>query len=138
VSASTAGALKAFLEAQSLGIAVYRDQAPENQALPYVIVNEAVAMTPDALEDGASGTVREEVTVDVWMAWKDVTTGLRTESYTLPSAVARVLQGARLNVIGTAVVYAVVVIMVGPRIVTMEDIPATVHVPIQADVMRVL
>lgn len=135
MSASTSGALKAFIEAQGLNISVYRDEAPVNTLYPYITVQEAVAITPDALEDGAAGTVMEEVTIDVWMDWKNLTTGGRSESYTLPTDVARKLEGARLTTSPTTA-YAVLVKFVGPRIVDRES--NNVHVPIQADVMRVL
>ena len=136
MSASSSGALKAFIEAQGLNISVYRDEAPVNTLYPYITVQEAIAMTPDALEDGGAGTVREEVQIDVWMDWKNLTTGGRLESYTLPTDVARKLEGARLAVIGTGTVYAVTVALVGPRIVDRES--NNVHVPIQASVHRVL
>lgn len=135
MAASTSGALKAFIEAQGLNISVYRDRAPVNQALPYITVSEAVAIIPDQLEDGAASTVREEATVDVWMAWKDKTAGTIAESYTLPGAVAKALQGQPLPAAPTRA-YAVIVHRVGPRLVDEEE--NVVHVPIQVEVWRAL
>lgn len=133
-AASTSGAIKQFLEAQGLGISVYRDRAPQGAAPPYVTVSEAVAITPDVLEDGAASTVREEVTVDVWMPWRTSTGGI-AESYTLPGAVAKALQGQALPAAPTRA-YAVIVHRVGPRLPDEEE--NVVHVPIQADVWRAL
>src|SRR5260221_2213214 len=100
-------------------------------------MREAIAIVPDVLEDGAAGVTREEVTIEVWMQWKStsLTRASLAESYTLPGAVARKLQGGRLTTAPT-VVYAVIVMMVGPRLV--EDEENTINVPIQADVMSVM
>lgn len=140
MAASTTGALKAFLEAQSLGISVYRDQAPAGTARPYLTVNEAVAITMDPLEDGAASTLIEEATVDIWMDWKNPTTGQLSESYTLPAAVIRAIHGARLASIGTPaqVVYGVMVRRAGPRIVEMEENAGSgiVHYVVQLDIFR--
>jgi hypothetical protein len=141
MAASTTGALKAFLEAQGLGISVYRDQAPAGTARPYLTVNEAVAVTMDPLEDGAASTVVEEATVDIWMDWKNPATGALSESYTLPGAVIRAIHGARLASIGTSpsqVVYGILVRRAGPRIVEMEENSGSgiVHYVLQLDIFR--
>lgn len=134
LAASTSGALKQFIEAQGLGVSVYRDRAPQGVLPPYVTVSEAVAITPDVLEDGAASTVREEATVDVWMPWR-TSTGSVAESYTLPGAVAKALQGQPLPAAPTHA-YAVIVHRVGPRLPDEEE--NLVHVPIQVEVWRAL
>lgn len=97
MSATTAGALKAYLEAQGLGVPAFRDEAPEGQALPYVTVDEAVALIPDASGDtsdpDADRTLRETVTVHLWQQWRkrDKTAG---ESYTLPRTLLAALERA--------------------------------------------
>lgn len=137
-AASTSGALKGFLEAQGLGISVYRDQAPDNAPRPYVVVTEAVSIIPDGLEDGAIGTVKEHATVDLWMDWKNLTTGKLVESYSLPGSVGKALEGSRLMSVGPSkppqTVYGVLVHSIGPRIVEMDD--NLVHVPFWVEVWR--
>jgi hypothetical protein len=101
VSATTSGAVKAWLEAQGLGVAVYRDAAPNDRPapLPYITVSEAVALTPDADGDSGDQTTRHTVTeiaqVDVWQTWR-TSQGSVAEDYTLPPSVLRALDGASL------------------------------------------
>src|SRR5207253_7625653 len=97
MAASTAGALKALIESLGLSVSVYRDRAPEKTAPPYVTVSEAVAIVTDKLEDGAVSTGKETVSIDVWMTWKNKTTGAITEPYTLPGAILRGIQGKSLG-----------------------------------------
>lgn len=134
-SATVGGAIKVLLENQSpsLGISVYRDRAPKNQAPPYVTVNDLLAVVPDGLEDGVAGTVRETVTVDLWMNWKNVSSGASAESYTLPGAIFRAMHGARLSTSPT-LVYALLVEQ-GPRLVDEEE--NNVLVPFTVRVLRV-
>jgi hypothetical protein len=146
VAASTSGALKQFLDGQSLGISVYRDQAPDGTPKPYLTVSEAVAIVPDKLEDGAPSTVKEHVTVDVWMDWKNigstvlngVNPGGILESYALPGAIAKALQGSRLLPSGTGAppttVYAAIVRSIGPRLVERDE--NLVHIPIWVELWR--
>ncbi len=148
MAASTSGALKAFLEAQNLNISVYRDQAPANTKPPYLSVDEAVAIVPDKLQDGAASTVREHVTVHLWMAWKDLPgmfgfvtgSGALLESLTLPGAVVKALEGSRLQQSGSGVppttVYGVKVMSAGPRMLEIDD--NVVHVPIWIEIWRAL
>lgn len=112
---------------------MYRDRAPKGTALPYITVSEAIAVVPDTLEDGAASTVRETASVDVWMTWKNVTDGSMAESYSLPGAVLRALQGQPLTAAPTHV-YAVVVTHMGPRLVDEEE--NVVHVPITVEIWR--
>lgn len=154
MAASTSGALKQFLEGPlamggaNLGVSVYRDQAPDRTAKPYLTVSEAFAVVPDLLEDGMATTVREHVTIDVWMDWKNlgatavngVNPGGILESYTLPTAVAKALQGSKLLTSGSGAppttVYGVLVHSIGPRIVERDE--NIVHVPLWVEVWRVL
>jgi hypothetical protein len=139
---TTSGAIKAFVEAQSLGISVYQDQAPESAVKPYVTVDEAVAIVPDKLEDGAASTVQEHVTVTVWMSWKTLTTPgtPRAEDPTLAGKIAKALHGSRLLTSGTGAppttTYGVIVHSIGPRL--LERDANVVRVPIWAEVWRVL
>jgi hypothetical protein len=145
MAASTSGALKQFLEGPlamggaAIGVPVYRDQAPDLALKPYLTVSEAVAIVPDKLEDGAASTVKEHVTIDVWMQWKD-DNGVLTESYTLPGAVAKALQGSRLLASGSGAppttVYGVIVHNVGPRLLERDE--RIVHVPIWLEIWRAL
>jgi hypothetical protein len=100
MAATTAGALKAYLEAQGLGLAVFRDDAQTGQALPYATVTEAVTVTADGAGDtgdtGAARYVTELAQVDLWQTWR-AENGAIAESYTLPGAIVRCLQGAQLT-----------------------------------------
>ncbi len=103
MAATTAGAVKAYLEAQSLGVAVFRGQAPAGQAMPYVTVDEGVSIVPDLSGDFGSAnpiTGRETADVHVWQAER---TGLTGESYTLAPAVRRAMHGANLTASPTKV-----------------------------------
>lgn len=91
MAATTAGAVKAYLETQRLGLAVYRDIAPAAASLPHVTVQEVISLVPEPLGDhGADPAVTELVQVDLWQ-----TQG--SETYTLPDAVVGALHGAVLT-----------------------------------------
>jgi hypothetical protein len=95
MAATTSGALKARLEALTLGVAVFRDKAPDGQAMPYITVSEGVSVVPDHNQFDNS-TVTELAQVDVWQPWKNVSTGAVVESYTLPGQVLAGLSGVSL------------------------------------------
>lgn len=100
MAASTAGAIKAFLEAQGLGVTVDRDQAPAERPWPRVTVSEGVAVVPDRSGDFGSAneeTGVETATVDVWERWRDPASKVLSESYTLVPAIRRALHGAVLS-----------------------------------------
>lgn len=101
MAASTAGALKAYLEGLGLGVSVFRDEAPAGQKLPYITVREEIANVPDRDGDYGDATVEhttaETVQIDVWQTWRNPTTGAVVESYTLPKQVQRALRDARLD-----------------------------------------
>jgi hypothetical protein len=99
MAATTAGAFKALIEGGGLGLAVYRDQAPPNAPLPFVVVVEGIGRATQPGDFGSATSavlVTEEVQVDLWQAKKDPATGTRTEDYTLLPSLVRLLRGARL------------------------------------------
>lgn len=71
MAATTAGAFKAYLEAQGLGVPVFRDGPRPGQALPYIVVQEGIdyvrhpTANGDYGDPGAELVVREMVQVDV-------------------------------------------------------------------------
>ncbi len=106
MAASTAGAVKAHVEAQGLGLTGFRDTAPQDQPLPYFIVIEGLSLTPEGVfpaHDDPEGHVNEVVQVDLWMQWRHPTTKALTESYTLPDALTKALHGVRLTAAPKAV-----------------------------------
>ena len=143
---TTSSAIKAYLEGPgamggaNLGIPAYQDQAPENAVKPYITIDEAVTIVPDSLEDGGATTVKEHVTVHLWMAWKDLTVApnRRLEDPTLVGKILKALQGSRLLTSGSGAppttVYAVLVHSTGPRLLEREE--NIVHHPIWCEVWR--
>jgi hypothetical protein len=109
LSATTSGALKALIEGLGLGISAYRDDAPAGTARPYVTILEELTLVADPSEDGKADTVVETVQVDCWQDWENKTTGARAESLALVPAIRRGIDGARLAVIGTSLVYTALV-----------------------------
>lgn len=98
MAATTSGAVKAVLEASGLGVAAYRNAAPDGTAMPYVTVQDEVALTPypdGAYDRDVQHNVREVVQVDVWQTWRSPT-GKVLEDYALAGAVRRALHGAAL------------------------------------------
>ena len=137
MAATTAGAIKTFLEAQGLGVTVYRDR-PADQSLPYMSVQEAIVVTPnrdgDYGDTSAEQTVTEQAQVDVWQQWRNPTTRAVTESYTLADTVARKLHGAVLSAAPTLVNGCRVISSV--RLVEAEE--NTVHTALTVELSRVL
>lgn len=103
MAATTAGAIKAFLEAQGLGVSVYRDIASPGATLPYVTVRESVSVTVDPHGDFAATGVTELAQVDIWQEWRSTTTRGVSESYTLADDVIERLHGAVLSAAPTHV-----------------------------------
>lgn len=62
LAASTGGALKAALEGAELGVPVFRDRAPKDQAYPYITVAEELDLGLVARADAAA----ELAQVDLW------------------------------------------------------------------------
>lgn len=118
MAATAAGALKAWLETQGLGVPVFRRHAPQRDPndptgkspypLPYITIQEGIAAVVEGHEDGgkaAGGTtpVMEELQVDLWMYEDDPSSANagKVESYSLPYSVAAALDGASLGTFGT-------------------------------------
>lgn len=102
MAASLAGAIKALLESQSLGLPVFRDRAPDNQPLPYVVVFEAISIVAsDAFNayDDPEGHVTELAQVSLYQQWRDPGTRALTEDYGLADSMTQAL---RLNRLTTA------------------------------------
>lgn len=99
MSATTAGALKACIEGLSLSLTAFRDQAPADATLPYVVVHEGVSRSREAHGDqgdpNAHRAVTELVQVDLWQAWRNED-GSLAESYTLAEALVAGIDGAPL------------------------------------------
>jgi hypothetical protein len=103
MAATTAGALKALIEAGGLSLSAYRDEAPDDTTLPYVTITERIALVPNGVDgrydrSSSSGphTGNETVQVSLWEQWRHPTTKALTESYTLSDALVRLLDGAAL------------------------------------------
>lgn len=101
MAASTAGALKAYIETLGLGIAVFRDRVGQDATLPYSRIQEAITMTPrqsgDFGDTNRDALVTEEAQVDLWQQHRNPTTNAVTEDYTLQDTLAHKLHGARLT-----------------------------------------
>lgn len=110
MSASTANAIKALIEAGGLGLSAYSDVAPEGTTpwspgrgpTPFVTITEGIAITPAAINAPLSGerdfVVVELVQVSLWQAWRDPESASKrvVESKTLPDALLTLLHGAQL------------------------------------------
>lgn len=101
MSASTGGAVKAYLEAAALGVPWFRDRAPKDQRYPYGTVTEEVSLTVVRRAE----TADELVQVDLWQfaRWPAGTVvggvnvaGRVAEDSALVRRLQRVLRGARL------------------------------------------
>lgn len=134
MAATTSGAIKAYLEAQGLGVAVYRDAAPADTALPHITVREGLIVVPDldgAYDTGVSHTVIEDVQVDLWQTWRDGN-GRPAEDYALPGALTRALRAAGLTAAPTRV-YGVTVLS---AVRLLEDDENVVHHAVTVRVRR--
>ncbi|WP_405554337.1 hypothetical protein [Streptomyces sp. NBC_01171] len=104
MAASTAGAIKARLEALGFGVPAFRDGPREGQDEPYIVVQEGM---PAGLDTGngdfgdptAEINIVETITVDLVQRAR-VQTGARTtkvtERYGLAEAIAHALHGCTL------------------------------------------
>jgi hypothetical protein len=108
MSATTGGALKAHLESPdlALGVAVFRDRAPKDQRLPFIVVTEGIAITPerhgDHQDPAANPGVSEVAQVSLFQAWRG-SDGKPAEDYTLARKVYRALHGSKLLTAPTTV-----------------------------------
>lgn len=142
MAATIANALKLLIEGGGLGLSAYRDDTPAGATLPLVLIHEGISVVPDpsnARHDRAGGRnqVREQVQVSLWQAWHDAEDGNDTESYTLPDALAELLDGAVLPASGSAAppkhVWGVR-LLAAPRIV--DRTQNRVHHPMTIEVVR--
>jgi len=111
VAATTAGALKAYIESLGLGIPAFRRVAPpEHKVPPYITVQDTLNLSADRSGDQGDPDARmtgsELVQVDLWES-VHATDG-SGERYGLPALLLRHLRNARLPIIGTSRVYGVV------------------------------
>ena len=136
MAASSAGALKARIEALGLGLAAYRDRPSEDTAKPYVSIVEGIDLRPDESGDnGAGATGRELVQVDLWQQYRHPTTNALTESYTLAADLAKGLHGVSLANVGSSRVYNC---RVQGSVRLLERDTNTVHSAITVELSRVL
>jgi hypothetical protein len=137
VSATTATAIKALLEAAGLGITFYRDEAPPAASMPYGVVSEAITVNSEpafSAFDDPEGHVAEQVQIDVWQQRRNPTTNAITESYTLPDATYLALHGECLTTLPT---YGGHMRVLG-RTRLLEDEGQTIHDAITVEVRRTL
>lgn len=115
LAAGTYGALKAYIEAQGLGVSIYKDAAPPSTTdpvtkllkVPYCTVVEDVSATSDSREDGGSGSggssyITELVQLDLWMNWRD-SADKSLEDRVLAASLHRKLDGCTLDLAPTRV-----------------------------------
>lgn len=95
--ATIATALKAYIETLGLTLPVYVDVQPNGINPPYGLVATARPLTPEGAEDGKVGAVSELALVDVYLPWRDSTTGKVTESATIADALVLGLSGSQLS-----------------------------------------
>lgn len=115
---TTGGALKARIESLGLGVAVYRNGAPEAAPYPFVNIQDGIGEVElreahgDFGDPDAEVMVREECQVDVYQLSRKAgatqgSTAIAEDS-TMMDRLRQGLRGARLGVIGTATGGAVV------------------------------
>jgi hypothetical protein len=90
VALTFGGALKAYLEAQGLGISVTKDRTVKGQARPYCTYSGDLSLTIDGLEDGGAATGTEMLQLDLWQT-------LDQESPTLADDITKKLHGFRTS-----------------------------------------
>lgn len=136
MSATSAGAIKAYIETLGLGLPVFRDRAPDNQALPYITITEAISIVPEPAfnsYDDPDGHVRELAQVDLWQQWRHEGGGV-AENYSLPDALTKALDGRRTTTAPTWVGGMTVTGVV--RLLELDI--NTVHVAITVEIRRTL
>lgn len=104
MAATTAGALKAYIESLGLSLSAYRDEVPEEKSPPYVRIHEAISITPRQSGDFSDHTAQqhatEEAQLDLFQQARDLSQPTRpvTENYGLADTLVAKLHGARLPV----------------------------------------
>lgn len=105
MAATTAGAIKAYLESLSFGVPVFRDGPRPGQGLPYIVVTEAVSTGVDGTGNGDYGDpaatlqITEIATVDLVQQARIKTAAGTTRSaerYGLAEAIAHALNHTTL------------------------------------------
>jgi|SRR5215472_1956782 len=134
---TTGALLKAYLETQGLGYAVYADQPIPQPRRPYVVALDEMSMVPDPWEDGKANTVVETVQLDLYQDWRDLdgrVTGRKGKllvDWTLSPHLTAVLDGSRLYLpgnpdvpgkVGQGIVYVVKVASIMRRIFDTDNI----------------
>jgi hypothetical protein len=136
---TTAAALKVLIESLGLGLAAYGDRPSQGTPRPYVTILEEIALVPDPMEDGGPSTAVETAQVDLWQDWRDLTPGPTEgnlkENYTLAPALKRGIHGQRLQLIGTSVVYMV---LVRHSVRSVEEDGNAVHHAVTVEIHRQL
>lgn len=120
MAATTAGAIKAYVEGLGLSLSAYRDGAPTNAdgtldtAYPFVVIQEGIAYDQRQAGDFGDTTaiqiVDELVQVDLFQEARRLSAGgsVNVELYTLPGQLRAALHGARIGPIGVQRVSGVV------------------------------
>lgn len=110
MAATSAGTLKAYLEAQGLSLPWYRRRAPKDQARPFGTIQEAIVLTVERTGDqgdpAAQTLVAEQVQLDLWQDARTAA-GTAAERYDLPGTLLRLLRSAQLVPVGSAQVFGV-------------------------------
>lgn len=113
---TAADALKAHIESLGLGLTAQRPtrggsrsepRPAPNRRLPFVVIDDVLPIVLGPMQDGGAGPATEELQVELWMAyrWKPEGVGQPAENASLRDDLIRGLEGARLEPIGTSVVY---------------------------------
>lgn len=148
MSASTAGAIKARIEALGLGVSAYRDGAPIDAAgsitaaFPYVVIHEGIGIAwerhGDTTDPAAHDAVTELVQVDVFQAARKLTAGSsqNVESYTLPEAVMNGLRKSTGMTIRNNRVYGVLAVSARRWPIVDNVVRHTIDVTLRRDTGR--
>jgi hypothetical protein len=104
VSATTSGAVKAYVEQLGLSLSVHRDKPPAGIRLPYAVVHEGLALVPELDGDygdpAAERNASELVQLDLYQAARQPATGAMAESVPLADALWQALRHTDLVVPG--------------------------------------
>lgn len=104
MAATTSGALKQLIESAGLGLAAYRDVAPVDAPLPFVVITEGIINETMPGGDNTEGdTERENVQVDLYEQYMDPDTRKVTESPDLRRQLKRAMHGKQLGAAPTHV-----------------------------------
>lgn len=143
MAATTAGAIKAYLEGLSFGVPVFRDGPRPGQALPYIVVTEAVSTGLDGSGNGDYGdpdatlNIIELATVDLVQQARVKTAGGATRSverYGLAEAIAHALNHTTLPA-HPARVTAVRVVDVDRIPIVDNEVRHSIHIAIHRELL---